>query len=221
MPTTGAAIEFDGLALRFGHTTVLHDFDLELAPGQTAVLSGPSGCGKSSLLHCLLGFLQPTAGQVRVDHTAVTGQSVWHVRRQLAWVPQEPQLGQATAADWVDELLAFAANADARAQRDRLTPELDALGLDETVLAKGGEEISGGEKQRLALAFALLLDRPALLLDEPTSALDAVSRDRVYDRLRRLTDTTVLMISHDRHPNLDFADDVVTLTPPEAARGSD
>ena len=94
----------------------------------------------------------------------------------------------------------------------RLPDLLPQLRLAPAILKQKGPELSGGEKQRIALAAALLLDRPILLLDEPTSALDPDSRQAVYACLAGLQNQTVLMVSHDAGPALDFADRTVRLT---------
>ena len=109
---------------------------------------------------------------------------------------------------------------DLRRQLPALRGKDLRLRLSPAILRQKGPELSGGEKQRLALVSALLLDRPILLLDEPTSALDPDSRRAVYDCLAGLERQTLLMVSHDAGPALDFADRTVRLTGEEAARGA-
>lgn len=217
MPSS-AAVEIQNLKLTFNSKTVLEGFSLAVAEAETVVLAGPSGCGKSSILLCLLGFLTPESGAISLQGTPLTPETVWAIRRQVAYVPQEPDLGTGSVQQWLDQMLSFQANTGVSGEL--LTGRLHAVGLTETLLEQPAEKLSGGEKQRVALATALLLQRPILLLDEPTSALDPSSRDKVYHLLRQLTETTVLMISHDEHPRLDFADRIVQLLPEGAAHGS-
>ncbi len=213
------AIAIEHLSLTFGARTVLRDFCLEVHSGETVVLTGPSGGGKSSILACILGFLIPPHGRISIEGTQLTHDSVWPLRRSFALVPQEPDLGNDTVRAWHDELMVLDANADATADTDRLPAELRHLGLDPEILDRRAADISGGEKQRIALATALQLQRPILLLDEPTSALDADSRARVCSRLRELQDTTILIVSH--HGNLELADRTVSLHSPEDNHGPD
>ena len=214
------ALAVAGLTLAFGARTVLRDFSLQVAPREKVVLAGPSGSGKSSVLACLLGFLAPAAGRIEIAGEPLTPRSVWRLRRHLAFVQQEPDLGEQIVADWLREPFAFRANA-AQAEHFARAPEwLARLRLSPAILKQKGPELSGGEKQRLALVSALLLDRPILLLDEPTSALDPDSRRAVYDCLAGLERQTLLMVSHDAGPALDFADRTVRLPGEEAARGA-
>ena len=214
-------IEFDRVSLAFDGRTLLRDFSLRLAPGEKVVLAGPSGSGKSSLLACLLGFLRPAAGQIAIQGEPLTPKSIWHLRRALALVQQEPDIGEQTAEAWIREPFTFRANEALRDRLDRLPGLLPRLRLDPALLRRKGTDLSGGEKQRIALAAALLLDRPVLLLDEPASALDPDSRQAVYDCLAGLSGQTLLMVSHDTGPALDFADRTVRLAPPEVPHGRD
>ena len=214
------AIAIDGLTLAFGGRTVLRDFSLRVAAREKVVLAGASGSGKSSVLACLLGFLAPAAGRIAIQGEPLSAKSVWRLRRALALVQQEPDLGEQTVADWLREPFAFRANAAQEEHFARAPEWLARLRLSPAILKQKGPELSGGEKQRLALVSAFLLDRPILLLDEPTSALDPDSRQAVYDCLAGLQDRTLLMVSHDAGPALDFADRTVRLPGAEAAHGA-
>ena len=214
------AIAIAGLTLAFGARTVLRNFFLQMAPREKVVLAGPSGSGKSSVLACLLGFLEPAAGRIEIGGEPLTPRSAWRLRRQLALVQQEPDLGELGVEEWLREPLAFRANQALHGNFARVPEWLARLRLSPAILRQKGPELSGGEKQRLALVSALLLDRPILLLDEPTSALDPDSRRAVYDCLAGLERQTLLMVSHDAGPALDFADRTVRLTGEEAARGA-
>lgn len=212
-------IDIERLALAFGERTVLENFSLRVEPNEKVVLAGPSGSGKSSILACLLGFLVPAAGRIAVQGELLTAKSVWHLRRTMALVQQESVLDEQTVREWIEAPFAFHANAAMRGNRSRLPDLLARLGLPEAILRQAGSDLSGGEKQRVALAAALLLDRPILLLDEPASALDPASRQAVYDCLAGLHDQTLLMISHDTGPTLDFSDRTVRIAPREVPHG--
>ncbi len=213
-------IAIAGLTLAFGGRTVLQDFSLQVAVREKVVLAGASGSGKSSLLACLLGFLAPAAGRIAIRGEPLTPRSAWRLRRAMALVQQEPDLGELGVAEWLREPLAFRANETLRGNFARVPEWLAQLRLSPAILKQKGPELSGGEKQRLALVSALLLDRPILLLDEPTSALDPEARRAVYDCLAGLDRQTLLLVSHDAGPALDFADRTVRLPGEEAARGA-
>lgn len=222
-PLTGAQVIIDDISLPFGNGNVLRGFSLTAEPGETIVITGPSGSGKSSVLGCILGFVTPASGAITIDGVRVTAESIWSLRRKMGYVPQEPVLGDSRVREWIGEQYGYAANSGVRANLAGLPGLLRRFNLAESVLDQPGTELSGGEKQRVALAAALLLDRPLLLLDEPTSALDPVTRDAVYGYLRDLTATTKLLVSHDDAEILAFADRIIPVRPYEEgdAIGSD
>jgi ATP-binding cassette, subfamily C, bacterial CydCD len=185
--------------------------------GEITVLAGPSGSGKSTMVDVLLGFLDPTAGRVRVTGAeAGTDQAeadlawldrdAW--RALIAWVPQEPHMFPGTVAsnirlgrpDAPDQAVAAAARA--------ATVDVP---LDRAVTERGGG-LSAGQRRRVALARALLLERPVLLLDEPTAGLDRDNEERVLDALRAqaAAGRMVLVAAHHRQV-IAAADQVVRL----------
>ncbi|MEV7211982.1 thiol reductant ABC exporter subunit CydD [Kitasatospora cineracea] len=201
LPLTGTRPAPTGTDLRVEDLTVRHPgragatlagFSMTVPAGRTTVLTGPSGAGKTTLVSALLGFTRPDGGRVLLggQDLADTDLSSWH--DQVAWVPQHPQLFAGTVAENVrlarpDASDAQLAAALAAAHVDFTTPD--------TPLAENGHGLSAGQRQRLALARALLADRPVLILDEPTAHLDPVTEAALLDTLRAL-DRTVLLITH-------------------------
>jgi ATP-binding cassette subfamily B protein len=178
----------------------LHDFSLDVAPGETLAVVGPSGAGKSTLFQLLQHFYRPATGQVLVDGVDLATADPSEVRARIAMVPQETVIFGTSARDnlrygrWdADDAQVWAAAEAANAAEFlRALPE----GLD-TFLGEGGARLSGGQRQRVAIARALLRDAPILLLDEATSALDAESERLVQDALERLMATrTTIVIAH-------------------------
>ncbi|AUG78693.1 ABC transporter [Kitasatospora sp. MMS16-BH015] len=196
----GAAIEVDGLTvLRPGRSVpALADFSLRLEPGRTTALTGPSGAGKSTLLSVLLGFTPPTAGQVRVVtpeasyDLAELDPATW--RSQIAWVPQHPHLFAGTIAENVR--LARPEATDAELHAALAAAHATDFAAPDRLLGEGGTGLSAGQRQRLALARALLTDRPLVLLDEPTANLDGASEAAVVEAVRALSGRTVLVVAH-------------------------
>ncbi|WP_369234660.1 thiol reductant ABC exporter subunit CydD [Streptomyces sp. R21] len=222
LPPSGTAavpdgeISFEGVTVRYPGRTedAVSEASFAVAPGETVALVGPSGVGKTTLLNVLLGFADPTAGQVRVGGVDLTAADLEQWRSRVAWVPQRPHLYAGSIAE---NVRLARPDADDRAVRRALADAgaltfVDALpdGVD-TVLGEDGAGLSAGQRQRLALARAFLADRPVLLLDEPTAALDGATEAEVVDAVRRLAvGRTVLLVVH-RPALLAVADRVVRL----------
>jgi ATP-binding cassette subfamily B protein len=175
-------------------------FNLEIAPGETVALVGPSGAGKSTLMQLLLRFYEPQAGSIELDGVNVRTADPGEVRRRIAIVPQEPVIFGMSAGENIryglegvtDEDVRFAAEAAHAMQFIESLPE----GLD-TYLGERGVRLSVGQRQRIAIARALLRNPAILLLDEATSALDAESEKSVQLALQELmARRTTLVIAH-------------------------
>ena len=178
----------------------LDGVNLSVCPGEVVAVTGPSGCGKSTLIAVLLGFVGVDSGRVTVCGSDLGRLDLDQWRRQVAWVPQRPYLLATTLADNIRLGRPDAPDADVlRAARDaglgRLVDRLPE-GL-ATPLGECGAGLSAGERQRIALARAFVMDAPLLLLDEPTANLDGDTEASVLDAVRRLADgRTVLMAAH-------------------------
>jgi len=191
------ALETKDLEIRYGTQVVLQGFSLSLEPGEKALLTGPSGCGKSTVLRCFLGFVVPDAGSVSIDGEELTADTVWRLRQLVAYVGQEPDLGTGTAAQAIERPFHYRANAGLRRNLDRIPELFERFNLGRDLLHKDVGSLSGGEKQRIALVSAILLDRKVFLLDEVTSALDKVSKQAVADYFRERDHATALIVAHD------------------------
>lgn len=200
---TPTGLATDDLAVRWPGASrdAIRDVDLALSPGTRIALTGPSGSGKSTVVAALLRTLAPTAGRVLVDGTDARELAGDDVRAGIAWCGSWTHLFDSTLRANL-QLAAPAATDDELAtalRRARLGDWFAALpdGLD-TLVGEHGGTVSGGERQRLGVARALLADhRPVLMFDEPTSHLDPVTADALAgELLTATTDRTALIVTH-------------------------
>jgi ATP-binding cassette subfamily B protein len=218
LPSPGrGALEYRAITFRYPtrrEVSALHDFSLNVAPGETLAVVGPSGAGKSTLFQLAQRFYDPEAGAVLLDGVELTQADPAEVRARMAVVPQDTVIFAASARDnlrygrWEasdGELWAAAETANAAEFLNKLPEGLD------TYMGEGGARLSGGQRQRLAIARAVLRDAPLLLLDEATSALDAESERLVQASLERLMeDRTTIVIAH-RLATVRAADRIVVM----------
>jgi len=176
--------------------TILADVSLEVERGSALTIVGPSGSGKSSLLRCLNRLEEPTSGVVRFHGRSITELDPRMLRRRAAFVLQTPVLFEGTVRD---NLTLAAPGFELDASERRLEEMLRAVGLETTLLAREAAMLSGGEKQRVTIARALLRDPEVLLLDEPTSALDPPNAMLVVEticNLRKSHGLTIIAVTH-------------------------
>ncbi|MBW2303213.1 MAG: ABC transporter ATP-binding protein [Deltaproteobacteria bacterium] len=197
MPDTVPAIRIQDVTVRFQGKTILARFSLDVGRGEKVVLSGESGIGKSTLLRCLLGFVIPQEGRIFISGEPLTADTVWRLRRLIAYVPQEPDLGDGLLREWLEKPFSYRGNAHLKENLKRIPEFLERFSLSPELLDKETGSLSGGEKQRVAMITAILLGRKIFLLDEPTSALDEKNGRRVLETFRTIPDATILVISHD------------------------
>lgn len=198
-----------GLVKAFDRLPVLEGVDLRARPDEVLAVLGPSGCGKSTLLRVLAGFEPADAGEVRIDGAMVEAPS-----------PERGMVAQAGGLfPWLSlrDNLAFGPKAQRRpAAQTRAVVEdlLDATGLQGFADALP-RQLSGGMRQRAAIAQVLANRPPVLLLDEPFGALDAQTRLRMHEWLRALLaerPTTTVLVTHDVEEALLLADRLVLLS---------
>lgn len=192
----------------------LSDVSLCLPNGTLTVLTGPSGAGKSTLLDLLAGLLLAKRGQIWIDHRELTGDILPVWRRSVAYVLQEPFLFHSSIRS---NLIVAKPDANDAELREALhlagaARFVDALpeGV-ETIVGDRGARFSGGERQRLALARALLRRPSLLILDEPTSSLDAMNEKMVIEGVEALRGRlTMILVTH-RPERITAADQVLRL----------
>lgn len=210
-------VSIENLSLVYGATGMspvhaLDKINLEVAEGGFASLIGPSGCGKSTLLRVLGDLLTPTEGLVTIG-----GASPRQARldRQIGFVFQDAAL-----LEWrriIDNVaLPLELRGVARAEREKKADELiELVGLD-GFREKWPRQLSGGMRQRAAIARALSTNPRILLLDEPFGALDQITRDRLnmeLARIHEITGVTVVLVTHSIREAVLLSDRIVVMTP--------
>ena len=193
-------IEFDHVSFGYHGDAVLDDLSFRVAPGTICAILGPSGAGKSTLADLLVRFYDPDAGSIRIDGRDLRDLSIADLRHAVLLVDQAPYLFHASVReniayakpDATDEEIQRAAAAAAVHQRILALPD----GYD-TIIAERGQTLSAGERQRIALARALLANPKVLILDEPTSALDEANERAIAETLVRVAQgRTAILITH-------------------------
>ncbi|WP_027371571.1 ABC transporter ATP-binding protein [Desulfovermiculus halophilus] len=216
MPPPPHTVFFDHVGFAYaGNTSVLQDICLQVQPGERLGIVGTSGGGKTSLVNLIPRFYDPTSGTVRIDGIDIRSFAVSELRSRIGVVTQEPILFN----DTVRANIAY--GTDNPTQEQILDAARSAYlydfihslpdGLD-TVIGELGGRLSGGEKQRMCIARALLKDAPILILDEATSALDAEAEQLVQKALENLMQgRTSFVIAHRLSTVID-ADRIIVLS---------
>ena len=206
-------IQIDGVGKVFttagGDVVALHEIHLEIPQGQFVCLLGPSGCGKSTLLNAIAGFAPPTTGAITAAGRVVTGPGpergmVFQEYALFPWMTVADNIGfglqikrqsRAQIAATVDRLLAMLSLTDFRHRYPK--------------------DLSGGMRQRVAIARVLALDSPIMLMDEPFGALDALTRRNLQDELLRIwsqLNKTIVFVTHSIEEAIYLADRIVVMT---------
>ena len=192
-----------------GEVVALKDINLEIGKGEFVCLLGPSGCGKSTLLNAVAGFSLPTGGRITVEGKPVTrpGPGRGMVFQEYALFP------------WmtVAQNVAFAMEVQGRAKAEigcRVDELLEVLKLKD-FRDRFPKDLSGGMRQRVAIARVLAMDSPIMLMDEPFGALDALTRRNLQDELLRIWKEfgkTVLFVTHSIEESIYLADRIIVMT---------
>jgi putative ABC transport system ATP-binding protein len=189
-------IELEQVGLAVAGRVLLRGVDLHLSEGDRAVITGPSGSGKSTLLKVIVGGHAAFSGVVRVAGMELDDAALGAVRSTIVYVGQEPVLGAETVREALLLPFGFKANRDAEPSAERIGEVLAQLRLRSDILDQPAGRVSGGEKQRVVIARALLLGKRIFLADEFTSALDPESREAAMEALGA-PGHTVLSVTHD------------------------
>ena len=205
-------IHIDAVSFSYnGNTDVLKDFSLDVNRGESIAITGISGCGKTTLSKLLLGLYPISEGSITINGMNFKEHSLQELRKQIAYVPQEPYLFHGSVMENIrmgnpkateKEIMQAAKAANAH---DFIVDLEDGYS---TNVGERGNNLSGGQRQRIAIARAILKDAPIILMDEATSALDNESEQLVNESLKNLHGRkTIVMIAH-RPSTVQLADRV-------------
>lgn len=210
-------IALRSISKAFDSLVVLDDVDLAIYPGQTTVVIGPSGSGKSVLLKHIVGLMRPDRGRVMFEGQNITRmheRKLSKVRMNFGFLFQGAALFDSMT---VGENVAFPLEeheVGSPGERiERVKDVLAMVGLD-GLLARYPEELSGGQKKRVALARAIVLNPKVILYDEPTTGLDPIRADLINEliiRLKRTLNVTSVVVTHDIASARKVADRIVML----------
>jgi NitT/TauT family transport system ATP-binding protein len=187
----------------------LKEINLEIPKGQFVCLLGPSGCGKSTLLNAVAGFSLPSSGSIVADGKLVTGPGpergmVFQEYALFPWMTVEQNIAFGLEVKGLEK----------SAIHQRVMGLLDMLGLTD-FRSRFPKDLSGGMRQRVAIARVLALDSPIMLMDEPFGALDALTRRNLQDELLRIwaeLKKTILFVTHSIEEAIYMADRIVVMT---------
>lgn len=200
---------FENIQKSFGDLHVIDDFSRTIDHGELVALVGPSGCGKSTLLHMAAGLERPTSGRVLADGKPIKGPNpertlMFQENALYPWLTLEQNVALALEFQRVNKR-------KAREQAREWLAKVQLAGFEEYF----PQQVSGGMRQRTALARAFVSEPKALLLDEPFGALDALTRMTLQDALRQLireVAPTVLLVTHDVDEALFLADRILVFS---------
>ncbi len=207
-----AGVELDGVTVRFGNFTAVDNANLNIKGGEFFSFLGPSGCGKTTILRTVSGFLDPSAGRVKIGGQDMAG--IGANKRPTALIFQNLALFPLMT---VAENITYGLRVRGVDKAGRMKKAGELLDL----IALGGQgeklvsELSGGQKQRVAIARALAVEPKVLLLDEPLSALDLKLRQHMRNELRAIQQRvgiTFIYITHDQGEALTMSDRIAVMS---------
>jgi NitT/TauT family transport system ATP-binding protein len=203
-------LEFDRVTKSFGDVPVVRETSLAIEPNSLVVFLGPSGCGKTTMMRMIGGLDMPSSGVIRLEGVPVAGPGrrtgmVFQSYSSFPWL---------TVAGNIDFGMRYRGDLTAAERRDRVKHYLKLIGL-EDFAATYPSRISGGMRQRLAIARTLAAGSAVLLMDEPFGALDALTREKLQVELRQIQmreAKTIIFVTHDVEEAVFLADRIIMLS---------
>ena len=207
LPPEPPLLRFESVSVVVGSgVALLADVDADVVAGAITVVAGPSGAGKSTLLRLGDRLDIPTSGRVLFQDADIALLDPRKLRRAVGMVFQRPVMFSGLVADNLRV-------ADPEVSAARMNVVLEQVGLDGSMVERTGDDLSGGEAQRVCIARTLLTDPKVLLTDEPTSSLDPANRRAIEALARQFADRGlgVMWVSHDHEQVARLADHLIVL----------
>ena len=210
------SIEIDRLSFSYGERTVLRNICFSAEDGQVSAILGPNGVGKSTLFRCILGFLPPSEGSVRVNGLDMRSLDRREAAKQVAYIPQSctPPFNytmlELVMMGMTNQLGLF--ETPKEEHKARAFEVMESLGIAQLAY-RGCGHVSGGERQLALLGRAIVQNARVLVMDEPTANLDCGNSSRVMDMVSRLASQGYIVIfsTHDPNQAFRYADRVLAL----------
>ncbi len=198
-------ISINSISVSRGTNVVIKDFNAEFKAGTITAIIGPNGCGKSTLLAAIAGDLPLTDGAISLNEKDLKSYHIADLARLRSVVLQQPAFNLAFT---VQEVLAMARLAGSTAASENAAIEKLAIG---ELVNRKVTQLSGGEKQRVAIALAIAVDAPVLLLDEPLAAQDIESTKRISELLKSEAEAgkTIVLVAHVSESELSWCDQII------------
>ena len=215
LPIIEKSVELENVSFAYPDgRQVLKDVNLSLPLGELVAIVGPTGAGKTTLAYLLPGYIKPSAGRIRFDDIDLADTRVNEIRKQVTYVFQEHMLLSESIRD---NLLLANPQATEEQMLDacRLAGAMEFIeqfpdGID-SVIGKGGDTLSVGQKQRLSIARGLVRETPILVLDEPTAALDPKTENALVEALRNTAQGRLVVVIAHRLSTIREADRIIFL----------
>jgi neutral amino acid transport system ATP-binding protein len=190
-----------GLTAGYTELPVIQEVSIDCEPGSIVTVLGPNGSGKSTLLKAIIGILKPMAGNVHIEDTDVTGWPTFRIARNgLSYVPQLNNIFPSLSVVENLEMGGFSYTGDVRARVHEVLEDFPDLAA---AHAKKGGELSGGQRNLLGVARALMMHPRVILVDEPTAGLAPINTKRIWDQLVRIAAAGTAVVVAEQ--NVDMA----------------
>ena len=205
-------IKFENIVKKYGDTTVIDHFNLEIQPGELVVFIGPSGCGKTTLLKMINRLIEPTSGKIYVKGKDITKEDPIQLRRNIGYVIQNVGLFPHMSIKENLEIIPKVKGEAPEAIEEKTVRLLKLVGLDpDEYMYRFPRELSGGQQQRVGVARAFSTDSDIILMDEPFSALDPITRNSLQEELFNMQQDlqkTIIFVTHDMDEAYKIADKI-------------